>query len=179
MQRQITDARIGSIVLSKGHLSVFDLPWLKEIFSDSKALQDLQNLWSKSTTITQQQKLVMRIMRLMPFPIQSLLDAEGTRIWAVLNPESLLISARSLFLEFGSSLSGEWAILGTVDAIPSEKEPEERLPANHEAAGTLFDLMRHFDSLSEALGRPRIAYGVTPIIIFRQVQAMSGKPSLE
>jgi len=125
LQRRLTEARIGQIVLVKGQLSVFDLPWVKEIFSDTKALSDFQRVWLKGQSLTEKQRAVLHMLKLMPFPIQALMTSENGQIWSVLNATSLQISAPNLFLKYGTSLSGEWAILGTLDAMPEEPKAEE------------------------------------------------------
>ena len=90
---------------------------------------------------------------------------------------ALSIAAEDLFLKHGVAISGEWAMFGIVDALPggygeldgqlaimtdiNPDNPGGELLAKIAAATVPFAKM--------FLGRPETSFGMTPILIFREV----------
>jgi hypothetical protein len=105
------------------------------------------------------------------------LDREGHSIGS---PVSLVGLSTDLVLKHGAYVPGKWRMLGVLDARP-ESEVD---PAN---AGQLNNLEKAVANLAgtpigrvtaqlspqvrRLLGRPRLAFGMTPLLIFRGVSA--------
>jgi hypothetical protein len=91
-------------------------------------------------------------------------------IWYPLNDDFLVGSIGDLILKHSTNVSGEWHIIGVVDAVP-----DEFVPLSMEAflAMPIQSLEQFVEGLARVsrtiLGRPSAAYGVTPIVIFRQI----------
>jgi hypothetical protein len=92
-------------------------------------------------------------------------------IWYPLSDNFVVGSIGDLILKHSTNVSGEWHILGVVDAVPDEFLP---LTLEQFFAGTpVQSLEQYVEGLARVsrtiLGRPSAAYGITPIVIFRQI----------
>jgi len=172
MKRHLNDARLGQIVLASGSLQVFDLAILQRLWPEPKLLQDvLTQLGVKDSSARQTPKKrteILKLLSVMPHPVQAVLNTGEQTIWAVLNDLGLETPAASIFLKYGTQVEGEWKMLGILDAFPDSETGAD--PAK-DTLGTnnLLDLMTRLNPLARRLGRPATAYGMTPLLIFRQI----------
>ncbi len=92
-------------------------------------------------------------------------------IWYPLSDDFVVGSIGDLILKHSTNVSGEWHVVGVVDAVPDDFVP---LTLEQFFVGTPVQSLEQFvERLARAsrtiLGRPSAAYGVTPIVIFRQI----------
>jgi hypothetical protein len=172
LKRNLNDARLGQIVLASGGLQVFDMATLQRLWSEPKILQEvLAQIGEKDSASRQQiQKKtgILKLLSIMPHPVQAVLNTGDHKIWAVLNDSSLETSAASIFLKYGTHVEGEWNMLGVLDAFPDSQDTASGREDDPEA-NNLIDLMAKLKDLARRLGRPAAAYGMTPLLIFRQI----------
>jgi hypothetical protein len=169
---EIGSARIGQIVLTEGDLHIFDLPLLQRMFSEPRLMTDfLHSLQNANQERGPRKKKppvdpkLLGIMKVLPLQVQATIHMDdGTGIWATLSEEGLLQSPTDLFLKYGSTVQGRWSMLGTMDVRPGDD-----VSAIAGEVSNVADLMRSFDNLSVSLGRPRSKFGLTPLIIFREI----------
>jgi hypothetical protein len=79
-------------------------------------------------------------------------------------------------LKHGIQLAGEWLTLGILDAVPTHPLSDAQTEAqNAVTMATLGPMMGGLgvmaDVLRPILGRPSEAYGLTPLLVFREVAA--------
>jgi hypothetical protein len=82
-----------------------------------------------------------------------------------------------MFLKHGTTIAGEWAVMGVLDALPdldSSGDVTESGIAGAIGTGALEgpfgQMMRTLIPIMRPmLGRPFKAYGITPLLIFRKV----------
>lgn len=118
---------------------------------------------------------------MLPHTIQArLIVNRDESVWCSLREEGLVISASDLTLKHGVTVSGQWTMVGVLDALPeagASGAPSEAALAefgSSAAAGTapFSELMFHLTpAIRGLLGRPFLAYGLTPLVIFRQITA--------
>lgn len=123
----------------------------------------------------------IEMLSLLPHALQAQLFGDNFGIWCSLSEASLIGTASDVVLKHGSFIPGDWHILGVLDAFPDPKpEPvdgQEPLQPLDEiiaaAAGTVVGTVaaQVAPAARELLGRPRGAFGVTPLLIFREVTA--------
>jgi hypothetical protein len=128
--------------------------------------------------------LGFEVMSVLPHGTQALMVSGGTQIWCSVRDDCLLVPASELFLSHGVDIPGEWNILGILDARPDEEEarlsPQERLDGAGAAMatdGVMTLVTQGFGGFIDGvaplarmlLGRRSTAYGLTPILIFREV----------
>lgn len=204
IERDLAVARIGQFVLVRGRLSVMDLSLFKGMWGVPvirKAITSGQNLNLPEPTQTRQQRRQserngipskqkeeadqaldagMALIGLLPHAIQARLVAggNGAVIWTSLKEDSLVISAADLTLKHGTSIAGEWVMVGILDAFPDADADgnltAEGIASVHQTTvlsdSPFGDLMLSLTPvLRPMLGRPFAAYGMTPLMIFREI----------
>lgn len=107
------------------------------------------------------------ILKMMPHTAQvSLRREEGESCWGTLRPDALVVPASDSVLKHGTVIPGEWHMLAILDASPFETESDQDTNVNllGQALNALAGPTRNL------LGRPEGSYGVTPLLIFREVK---------
>jgi hypothetical protein len=194
IQHDLLSARMGQFVLAKGTLLILDLAMLKGAWEKSSVKKLISgNMESEAKKLRKAGKppatgaaefqLVIDLLGIMPHTIQATILNERYRAWCCLSEGSLVGLSSDIILKHGSYIPGEWSVLGILDAYPDPR-PE---PVDGEApsqnidelvatlAGTVIGTVaaQMAPATREILGRPRTAWGVTPLLIFREV---SGDP---
>lgn len=168
----ITRAPIGGLVLNSGTPRLLDIKLLREVWTPGTGLMEADTKLThqnKTQHIAARAKMksVGDIIKAMPPQAQiSLIDEDQNQIWACLQDEHLVVTASSLALTHGASISGTWHVLAVLDAKPDQDEPSVPAVAESslmEAASTLLASVRGL------MGRNPASYGVTPLLIFRSV----------
>lgn len=183
MSRSMHDAGIGQFVLLTGSLKCVNLKALAGMWG-SDAL--LKSFVDQEGNAKLDQVLGAQLIQALPHGVQAHFMTRGDNpsvSWMELDDANLIIPASSLMVKYGTWLTGEWTVFGIKDAIPDagpvidvELEAEIASDVGQAAAS------RHqspFGVMAEALaprarllmGRPGPFYGLTPILVFREVKA--------
>ena len=194
--RELSQARIGQVVLVTGSLVILDLQLLKGAW-ESKEVKKLinggaitphegnrhQRRAARADNVpaapSGQVEQVIDILKLLPHVMQARMRSGTSIAWCNLREESLVPSAGDLTLKHGVAIAGDWHLLGIVDALPdnfnvntqSALEAVGLDPAlAHLPAVALANIVLALSGITRTmLGRPDNAFGVTPILIFRTV----------
>jgi hypothetical protein len=124
-------------------------------------------------------ELGIEVMNSMPLTVQRrLATTSGDAYWCSLSVEGLTSSPGDLMLKHGVLLGGEWSMLGILDALPSQRLSDQQSELqNAMTIATLGPLVGGIGVMADALrpmiGRPADAYGITPLLVFREVAARS------
>lgn len=193
----ITDARIGDIVLVTGSLGIIDygfmkpiwkLPFVKKQISDgaypnvlhsmrlSEADQNIDQLKKASRERANQ---IPEMISDIPHTIQSYIVCNDGKIaWSILNEYSMIPSSTDIILKYGACIPGEWRFLGVLDVIPetdyNAKVYAEKAHSVHQAilSTPMGREILGVLPILRVMGMPNTAYGLTPIMIFREVSAV-------
>ena len=117
-------------------------------------------------------KLVTGLLSKLPHTIQArLLTNDGQTIYGGLQESGLTGSSTDLMLKNGLVVQGTWSILGVLDALPDKASAadDESDIAPELVGGMLTILLGALAPFMRQVGRPPEAYGVTPLLIFREV----------
>ena len=123
-------------------------------------------------------EFIMSMLSILPHALQIRLVSEGFNVWCTLNEDFLIGKPSDLLLKHGAFLDGDWNIMGVLDATPWDpnyinedgESAEDILAAIAETAiGQI--AARLFHASRGIIGRPPTSYGITPILIFRDVTA--------
>jgi len=179
VQRDLFQARIGQFVLLQGRITLFDLSLVKSMWHIPEARENAINsaVASRSTeprkTVERDMNVLFQIAEYLPHEAQFLFSCKtGEVAWSLLRPEFLIGSAAELGLRYGMGIEGEWALLGIVDALPGDAEESEKTMATVVQAIPRHNVgveVARVASMVRNMGRPQIAYGITPLLIFRSV----------
>lgn len=179
IQRDVYSARIGQFVLVKGALSVVDVAMLK----DGWKLPTFRHAAGIPATTPRPGKgrpgapnephpieFAFEMLGILPHSVQAVVASSSSTVWSTLRSDCLATSSGDLLLKHGLVIPGEWSILGILDAqpdfAPAAEEPVFSADGDQMAA----QLMTLFAPLTrKLLGRPQDAFGVTPLMIFREV----------
>ena len=190
--RDLDNASIGQIVLTTGYLSIQDLGMMKEAWKSpmiQKKVMSGGNTGKRKANMTAAQKaaaleeeentkLFLEMIQLMPHSVHARMltrqNDSARLVWCVLNQENLVTSASDVALTYGYMMSGEWSILGILNAQPEFLTPdlagqfdENDLGLTESIVGQVTKLLAPVVRVS--LGRPSAAFGITPLLIFREV----------
>lgn len=101
-------------------------------------------------------------------------------MWCSLREDGLVVSASDLTLKHGVTVSGRWNMLGVLDALPEidaagnlTAEAVEAAQGNVLPSASAFGelMLQLTPAIRGLLGRPHTAYGMTPVLIFREITA--------
>jgi hypothetical protein len=186
--RSLSEGAVGQFVLVTGTLVILDLAVLKQVWDMPKIRElmlsgisgGIQNPFPKSGAKKLNQHdqnkeiltFMLNIIKLFPHGMQARLFTPNDEIvWCSLRDDGLIGSSTDLLFKHGATISGTWNILGVLDALPDSKteglNDEQTKTFGPEVAAhamlTLSPVARMM------LGRPAEAYGLTPLLVFRQV----------
>lgn len=190
--RDISTARIGQLALVSGSLFISDLstsralweiPFVKSLIAEGmsernvelagnrherRGAQKTTSQNSNKSAILSQVGGMLDIIKALPHGIvASISQNDNQTIWCCLNSPSLIISSSELMLNHGSSVSGSWNAVCIIDALPDVQDDVPDAPS----IGVIADVMKNVAPVARSLlGRPPSAYGVTPLMIFREIQ---------
>lgn len=188
--RNLKGARIGQFVLVTGSFAAFDvgilreawkLPGIKKIILDAITKpEDASNRHQRRKNQSHSKDptdahAALELVPLLPHSVQGTIRSANDSIWFNLREESMVISSSELLLKHGIGVAGEWSAIGILDAMP-EGDPcaiETNAVEQIIAATSLGGIMGQMSQLAIVtrmmLGRPQGSYGMTPLIIFREI----------
>jgi hypothetical protein len=131
-------------------------------------------------------ELAFELLPLLPHSPQiNIIDGDRT-VWASVDERYMNGSASDVMLKHGVKVAGSWSMVSILDARPFEMRDDEDEYDDHDdilsfserlAIGMMTDnLWKVANELAaparQALGRPLLSYGVTPLIIFREIETV-------
>lgn len=197
IQRDIPRAQIGQFVLVSGTLAISDLQLMEQTwrlesvkslmlsgFNNQLQIPDLPkgqrnnpHLLNAKRAAEQAAKaakdginLFFDLIKILPHTIQARLVGSEA-IWCSLARDGMTFDASDLVLKYGTEIPGNWSILGILDANPDDLDLHSTSQPSwgngEEMAVKMVNIIapvtRNF------LGRPADFYGVTPLLIFREI----------
>ena len=196
--RDLSQARIGQFVLVTGNLAAFDLGILKEAWK-LPAVKDVvlkgagqQNqpaaltgnrearrkarYGQKQSSNSADTEMAFEMLKIMPHTVQATIRREDWTVWSSLREDSLIIPANELLLKHGVGIAGTWNMLGVLDALPHEGEASmQEYVVDQLLAGVSLGAIggqvvgQLAPGVRLMLGRPGSAFGMTALLIFREV----------
>lgn len=206
IQRDLSAAPIGGVVLLSGQMRVIDLSLVKALWelpgirkmvmrgaqpksSDGQPALNRQDRRAQEakqrsapagkTSMEESMELMLEMLPVLPHTLSVIVGGTNGVSWATLREEHLIGTGSDLILKHGVVIPGEWQMLGILDARPDQggqgdveannainfADPD-RLGA-HSLVGQLAGVMSPIFRI--LLGRPGTHFGITPVMIFRQV----------
>lgn len=196
IERNLGSAGLGQFVLLKGTLSVYDLDLVGKMWNlksvkkmmdagvpkvpnvskaqknNPQIKQFLEAAHHAKTQAMQTLELFSELAPHLPHTVQALVkNGSSDEIWCTLAREGLTMTASDILLKHGMTVPGEWAVLGILDATPDYED--HSLNSDELKSGDMVaDIFKGLAPVVRQLfGRPKSAFGVTPLLIFREVKA--------
>lgn len=193
INRSLTDSRIGQFVLVSGELEIINIGLLQKVWDEPILMQAFRQGAEEENPIANRKErrsnrkhskaekpvseidMAISVIRMLPHSIQGVLS-NGCETWFSLLPEGLSIRSDDIFLKHGTSVAGQWFMLGVLDAVPDPMSLQDQsgisnLNSSAQGEGLVSNLVKAIAPIARlTLGRPSSAYGMTPILIFRQIE---------
>jgi hypothetical protein len=207
IERDITKAAIGSLVLVTGRMIVADLRILQKLWSvpstkklmlheARKAAQEVARQAAAATGAsspsrasrkanqkpvdTSEAEITMEMLPLLPHSPQVNIVTPEATAWSTIDPLYFVGAVEDLLLKHGAKLPGAWSMVGILDARPWEERDDDdyddwlSVDDRIRIGGLTENIWKVAIDLAgparQALGRPLFSYGVTPLIIFREIE---------
>ncbi len=195
--RDLRRAGIGQFVLVAGNLAAFDLGLFKEAWKlpavKEVVLRGIQSAEQSANAPNRHERrkqatgksqssrhseseMGFEMLKIMPHTIQATIRQDDWTVWSSLRDDSLVVPASELLLKHGVGIAGEWHMLGILDAQPDEPDDLsqtyvlDQLLAAMSLGGMAGQIVGQLGpAVRLMLGRPSNAFGMTPLLIFRDV----------
>jgi hypothetical protein len=189
-------ARIGNLVLISGSLSLFDLsvikaaweiPGVKTMMLKALSAQDGQEAApaggsrqarrrhardKSGPAALPEREVGFEMLKNLPHATLAALDVGSANVWTTLREDSLVVSASDILLKHGVNIAGVWNMVGILDAFPDDGGSALHNFVGAASLGALGEFVGTFGPATRALlGRPAESFGMTPLLIFREVNA--------
>lgn len=106
------------------------------------------------------------MMQIFGTTTQATIIDKSVSVWCSLREDYLTISPADLLLQHGLYISGKWTVVGILDAKPSNPDPN----AGNPTISIFADALAHIiPSVRNMLGRPNPYFGITPLLILREI----------
>jgi hypothetical protein len=175
IKRDLGSAKVGQIVLASGELSIADTQILGKLMT-LPSLRNAMNISSPKkpgvpVSVGGGDSMV-EIFTVLPHSLQARMKSAMRLIWGCLREDSFVGLPSDILLKYGASVAGTWSMLGILDAPPDQGAtvvPNTDIPSKIATEGLVSALTAIGPFARMALGRPNGAFGVTPLLIFREV----------
>lgn len=163
-------ARLGQLMLLRNvSISVIDMGMISSMWGPNH-ISTLMTMSNSSLGTREEEKLLGSILQSsMPQSLQCYVRTGNNDLWCNLRRGSLVVQTEDFALKHGVRIPGTWNIVSVLDAKPDNrtaaaaKQETEGLSMLCQAVSTLVPFIK------ESMGRPKSCYGITPILIYRQV----------
>jgi hypothetical protein len=180
--RGLKKAAIGKLVLTSGALHIvnmraFEKTWGVMSSPSSPAApagnrQQRRAAGHHQPTKPDKGDMGLKILSSLEQPVFMIAQADDVNLWSTLDPDALIGGSSDLNLKHGERIAGDWHIVSILDCYPDTQKP-----ANHTIAricgteGNEFGeaALNIWNELKNALGRPPHCFGVTPLLIMREI----------
>lgn len=192
LHRDLATAPLGQMVLLKGNVQIIDIRMLQNMwdplarFMAPEKPKGQNRHQRRGNVKAPQQKLpegvefndtIAELMRLVPHALQLNFCTGEEFVWSTLDAEMMTTAADDFALKHGTIVPGEWHMIAVIDRRPEHVESDHATEswAKFQAlanvgAGLTRGVMDLLDNLRGVIGRPGLAYGATPLMIFRELR---------
>jgi hypothetical protein len=197
IRRDIEEASIGQFVLVKGALIIADLQMLHPLWgmpaiqnfmlashdanqeasqgsrSERRQAHAKQRQQPSQKRMPSEVELVMALLPHMPHAGHIHIVSDDFAVWAPVAEGAMVTPMADLVLKHGPKVAGEWSLLGILDALPFRTE-EAMTEMEIIRTGMISEnvskvALQLAPYIRQAFGRPLLSYGMTPLLLFREV----------
>jgi hypothetical protein len=198
--RDLATARLGQFVIASGNLTVLNPATLQKIVGSTnfqqhmikKATDAFRKQWNavpqnaklnradkiKAEAVAvevmeENARMNMELLLHYPYSAQCTITGSDFSVWSTLTGEGTVGPVADLSLKHGTNVPGTWHLLGILDALPSQIPPQ--IPLAFTGIPEHFDkaIVNYSNMGRMLLGRKPEAYGMTALLLFREVSARS------
>lgn len=186
LNRNIEHAGVGDVVLVQGGLKIRNFSTLKDIWrkpsmeAHMRLGEDQNSGNRKERRRAAKQRgaspsepsgldTFLDLVEVLPHTVQMVLTSDK-QIWGIVREEGLIGSSSDFVLKFGGEIPGAWVAVGILDALPDRVVPPDEVIQTTKVDEISDAFLAHLEPLTrQLLGRPGKAYGITPLLVFREI----------
>jgi len=184
IQKDLNIARMGQFILFSGNLSVqytgvVQPMWNLPSMAASARLSIDNTQFSPHITKSEIDayksgvEYILSIYTSLPHSSCFNIDDSHHKVWGILTEDYISGTSSDVALKYGNAIAGTWAVLGIMDALPDTLVEVPHPPMADvltDGDGAVKKLIAYYSFVvRRSFGRPPEMYGVTPLLIFRQV----------
>ncbi|WP_154674634.1 DUF6414 family protein [Mesorhizobium erdmanii] len=132
---------------------------------------------AKQQSAPSEAELAIEMLTVLPHTTQAAVSSSdgNLSVWFNLAEKNMTISATNLFLKHGLTIAGTWNIVGVLDAMPDQETIPGMAAIEQMLAGTKLSFLTQsmagglVPAVRTLLGRPTDSFGVTPLLLFREI----------
>lgn len=172
--RELSHDNLGNLVLLSGKLGISDISLLKDMIDmmlsqSAEEKSQAEPNHKKRKQIYDQEiksnKHIADFLKHIPYSLEARLILNHDEVWMTLNRGEIIGNAYDINFKHGDFLSGDYYVLGVLDAIPNDHY------SNHQHQNEFrIAMSTMLQELKALMGRPENCYGITPIAIFRVIK---------
>jgi hypothetical protein len=162
----VSSAAMGQFVSHSGNLWLLDMKTVQAIVANPVMQAVISALPEVSGNPVEAQML-FAILPMLELGVQVTLIGSGETVWATLRPEALSVPTGDIMLMHGTQVAGTWHLVGVFDARPDARASVAPSPFEG-----LAQMVVGLAGMRPHIGRPAHAYGITPLLIYREVSGV-------
>lgn len=171
--RQLHENHLGKLVLLSGRLGISDISLLKDasdailkqMAEEKSQLAEIKNRKKVYEQEIKANKHIFDFLKQIPYSLEARLLFNGDEVWMTLNRDEIIGNAYEINFKHGDFLSGDYYVLGILDAVPNDDYSNISHQTQLKIAMSVMT-----KELKNLMGRPSSCYGMTPIAIFRVIK---------
>ena len=186
----LSNARIGQIVRVSGEITMTDMSTWKGLWAEPSLREAITSSMDGSAGLpvvkgkaayeakraakdqAGNAKAVLGVLNILPHFVQTMIvDDERNAVWASTPEHNMVGSTGELIFKYGSTIPGRWTVVGVLDAYPDEQDSGGPIAARAPNAFVTGIAEHLITPIRALLGRPADAYGMTPLVIFRELSS--------
>lgn len=183
IRTELNGERLGSTVLCKGKMRIFDISVFQKSVPFIAKMMEMEQPKlppkAKKTSFNAEDQFIApgvtfgmmkEVLNIVPNTLQvDFINEAAQTIWMTINRDYLTINPDDMVLKYGSSLPGEWYVIGFIDALPEIEE--DMMDAYSFEPNPMKDgITGMLSGIRDLAGRSSNSYGMTPLVIFRKIQ---------
>lgn len=190
VESDIGIARLGRFVRVTGNLQIVDIGLIRGAYEldtfkalvgagDGEPLtqnRQHQNRRSRNPKASAKEPstidFAFEMLGILPHTIQAVISSDGRSVWSTLKPDCMAIGASDLVLKHSLEIPGDWSMVGILDALPESslpQAPDDIVPVIAVRGFGVGLLSLIAPITRQFLGRQAANYGMTPLLIYRDV----------
>lgn len=172
--------QVGSLVKLDAHIEIVAQNVFKSVWESILNAAIANDQIDPSTLGKTSVSNLAQILTVMPQPtvLLALERSLSLPLWGILKEDGFIGAKDDFALMYGGHVPGNWKIIGSLDVLP--EETSENVLNVLAASEALRGIQQATTQMRAVFGRPLGSWGITPICIFREIQANhSPAPTVE
>lgn len=194
--RDITTGHLGQFAIASGSLSVLNSAIVQKMWDSPTLLEEskqhglnlLRAEWAENPRnapptpeakaeaekerLKQVENSTLTHSHIFPYltyPTQCTISGKDFSVWSALSDGSMISTVGDLSLKHGTEVPGLWHLLGILDALPSPI-PQQIVLVPGRGYVNFSPTIKNLSNIGRIMfGRPAEAYGMTALLLFREV----------